>query len=159
MQKTMNFAGSITTPQSIQVSPGAKKWRRVAQRTAVISVSLIVDFFGCSSWTQSTDLCHILQNISLILRVLAPLVVIAEEGENADDHAHHHKQCQGNPKNPPADGDLGTKSTEERDGLLHPPVKITRQLTAQCWIWTYCSICWLYFIMYFYNVFNNETPW
>lgn len=112
MQKTLNFAGSVTTPQSIQASPGSRKGRRVTERTAVTSVSLTVSFFGCSSFTQSTDLYQIVENVSPTLRVLTPLVVIAEEGENADDHTHHHKECQGNPEEPPTDGDLGTKSTK-----------------------------------------------
>lgn len=61
----------------------------------------------------------------LCLRVLAPVVVSAEEGENADNQTHHHEQRQSDQEEATTQGDLGTNATNNEQDLLHPPVSRT----------------------------------
>lgn len=63
--------------------------------------------------------------VHLSLRVLASVVVSAEEGEKADDQTHHHEQRQSDQEEAAAQGDLGTNSTNEEQDLLHPPARRT----------------------------------
>lgn len=61
------------------------------------------------------------KTVLLSLRVLASVVVVTEEGENADHQTHYHKHGQDDPEQPSAQGNLGTKTTEPSQNLLHPP--------------------------------------
>lgn len=64
-------------------------------------------------------------NFHLCLRVLTPVVVSAEEGENADNQTHHHEQRQSDQEEATTQGDLGTNATNNEQDLLHPPVSRT----------------------------------
>lgn len=92
--------------------------------TAVSVFFSVVGFFGCAA-TLSPKIFILSGTKSppLSLRVLTPVVVVAEEGKNTDNHTHHHTQCQGDPRKLPTEGNLRTKATKKSQDLLHPPVK------------------------------------
>lgn len=64
-------------------------------------------------------------NFHLCLRVLASVVVSAEECENADNQTHHHEQRQSDQEEATTQGHLGTNATNNKQDLLHPPARRT----------------------------------
>lgn len=55
------------------------------------------------------------------LRVVPPVVAVAEEGEDADHQAHHHKQGQGHQEKPSTERNPRATPNEQDEELLHPP--------------------------------------
>lgn len=60
------------------------------------------------------------------LRVVPSVVAVAEEGEDADNQTHHHKQGQGHQEKPSTQGDPRATPNEQDKELLHPPADAKR---------------------------------
>lgn len=68
------------------------------------------------------------------LRVVPPVVAVAEEGEDADDQAHHHEQGQGHQEKPSTQGNPRATPNEQDEELLHPPVDTKDPVVqTECW--------------------------